>query len=172
MNLLLEGVSTERLLFRKIKASDFDDWLPFHQHPSSSEFWEGIPDDPLEACQDQFDRIFHRYDNDLGGMNALIDIRTGALVGICGLLIQYVDDQQELEIGYSILPQFRRKGYATEAAMTCKSYALKYKLAKSVISIIHIDNKPSQHVALNNGMHLDKTTSYKDNPVHIFRVVL
>ena len=169
-NLLLTGQETERMVFRKFEHSDFDKWLPFHQDPRSSQYWDGLPQDPVKACNQQFERIFERYDNYLGGMNALVDKNTAELIGMAGLLIQTVDDIQELEIGYSILPKYWKKGFATEAALACKAYAFENKLNDSLISIIHVDNVPSQKVAQNNGMHLDKTTIYKDNPVHIFRV--
>jgi RimJ/RimL family protein N-acetyltransferase len=68
------------------------------------------------------------------------------------------------------LPQFWQQGFAIEAAQKCKEFAFEHHFADSLISIIHVDNVPSQKVALKNGMHLQKTTSYKDNPVHIFRV--
>ncbi|MDO6517843.1 GNAT family N-acetyltransferase [Zobellia uliginosa] len=172
MDLLLEKETTERLLFRKVSPSDFETWLPFHQDKRSSEFWDGLPSDPKVACQQQFDRIFERYEKQLGGMNALISRSTEDFIGLCGLLKQTVDDIDELEIGYSILPKYWQQGYATEAARQCKTYATKHQLAPSLISIIHVDNLPSQKVALNNGMHLEKTTTYNTNPVHIFRVFI
>ncbi|MBU2973768.1 GNAT family N-acetyltransferase [Zobellia sp. B3R18] len=172
MDLLLEGKETQRLLFRKVIPSDFDLWLPFHEDKRSNQFWEGLPKDPKIACQQQFDRIFERYENNLGGMNALISKSTGEFIGLCGLLKQTVDSIEELEIGYSILPKYWRQGYASEAALACKKYAKHSQLADSLISIIQVDNIPSQKVALTNGMHLDKTTTYHNNTVHIFRVLL
>ncbi|PCJ94477.1 MAG: GNAT family N-acetyltransferase [Flavobacteriaceae bacterium] len=170
MDYLLEGVTSNRLLFRKLNPIDFDAWLPFHENPLSTQFWEGKQAEPKIACQLWLDKTFYRYKNKLGGMNALIAIQTEALVGQCGLLVQNVDGIVELEIGYSILPHYWKNGYATEAATKCKQFAFENKLATSLISIIHIDNIPSQKVAINNGMHIEKTTVYKDNPVHIFRV--
>lgn len=167
---LLENQTSERLVFRRLKPSDFDDWLPFYHNPKSTQFWEGLPTDPIVACKTQFDRAFERYENNLGGMNAIISKASGKLIGICGLLVQTVDNIPELEIGYSVLPEFWLKGYAFEAAKKCKDYAFENNFSKSLISIIHVDNVPSQKVAQKNGMHLDKTTTYKDNPVHIFRV--
>ena len=170
MSYLLEGQSTERLLFRKVVQADFDSWLPFHEEPLSSQYWEGLPTDPKKACKQQFDRIFARYQENLGGMNALISLEGSKFIGLCGLMVQLVDAKKELEIGYSILPQYWRNGFAFEAAEKCKTYAFQNDFAKSLISIIHINNVPSQKVALKNGMQLDKTTSYHNNPVHIFRV--
>lgn len=167
---LLEHQESERLLFRKLRPSDFGQWLPFYQNPKSTQYWKGLPSSPKEACKAQFDRVFERYENDLGGMNALILKTSGQLVGMCGLLVQTVDGVEELEIGYSILPRFWLQGFAFEAAEKCKHYAFREGFSNSLISIIHVDNVPSQKVASKNGMFLDKTTIYKDNPVHIFRV--
>ena len=168
--LLLEEQFSERLFFRKVVPQDFDVWLPFYENPASTQYWNGLPKNPEKACRQQFDRIFERYEKRLGGMNALIDKNSSKLIGMCGLLIQIVDGEEELEIGYSVLPQQWRKGYAFEAAQKCKLYAFENKLAKSLISIIHVDNTPSKKVALKNGMHLDKITTYKENPVGIFRI--
>jgi len=170
MNLLLEGQETERLKFRKLTLQDFEDWLPFHQNPLSTQYWEGLPQDPETACQEWFDKIFYRYNNKLGGMNALIHKNSKEFIGQCGLLIQEVDGVQEIEIGYSILPKFWKLGYATEAAYKCKEFAFVNRLTDSLISIIHVDNLASQKVAKAIGMHMDKTTLYKKNPVHIFTI--
>ena len=105
---LLKNEETERLFFRKFEQSDFDEWLPFYQDPTSTQFWEGLPQDPIEACEEQFERLFERYEKNLGGMNALILKASGRLVGMAGLLKQTVDNVQELEIGYSILPEYRK----------------------------------------------------------------
>lgn len=169
---MLDQQQTERLRFRKLLVTDFEVWLPFHQDPRSSQYWEGLSQDPIIACEEQFDRFFERYEKGLGGMNALIHKSTNEFIGICGLLVQTVDDVQELEIGYAILPKHWKNGYATEGAVKCKEYAKVNDLTDSLISIIHVDNIPSQKVAQNNGMVLDKTTTYRNNPVHIFRIRL
>lgn len=172
MNYLLEGEKSERLIYRRLLESDFDAWLPFHQDPSSMQYWSGPEEEPEVACRNWFNKVFYRYDNNLGGHNALILKDTGELVGMCGLLIQTVDDMEELEIGYSLLPAFRGKGFASEAAIKCREFATEHQLRESIISIIHEDNVPSKKVALKNGMQLDKTTEFKGIPVEIYRVYL
>lgn len=170
MNYVMDSTTSERLLFRKLTLDDFQAWLPFHQDKRTAAYWSGLPRNPEEACQADFDRTLYRYENNLGGKLALLEKKTGAFVGLCGLLVQQVAGHQELEIAYSLLPNYWKKGYATEAAQQCKLYASEHKLAASLIAIIHIDNLPSQKVALNNHMKIETTTIYHDNPVFIFRV--
>lgn len=42
-------------------------------------------------------------------MNALIHKETGIFIGQCGLLKQMVDGIDELEIGYSLLPEHSKE---------------------------------------------------------------
>jgi RimJ/RimL family protein N-acetyltransferase len=110
--------------------------------------------------------VFYRYENDLGGMNVLIDKKTNRLVGQCGLLIQTIENIVRLEIGYSILPEFWNKGFASESAAKCKDYAFEHNFANSLISMVHVDNISSEKVALKNGMTFEKQL----NSFNIFRI--
>jgi [ribosomal protein S5]-alanine N-acetyltransferase len=167
---LLTGQQTERLSFREISNADFPAWLEFFKHPAAFEHWKAEVESPQRECEKWYEKQFHRYTNDLGGMNALIDKQTGKLIGHCGLLVQTVDETTELEIGYSLLPAFWDKGFASEAAKKCRDFAFENNFADSLISIISVTNAPSQGVAIKNGMRIDKLTNYRGNKVIIYRV--
>jgi ribosomal-protein-alanine N-acetyltransferase len=170
----LEGQESERLIFRKITQDDFAIWLTFCQDFDSLKYIfsqeQLLIVDPNVRCSIWFARVFNRYENGLGGMNALIDKNTNEFVGQCGLLIQTIDDQEELEIGYALMPDHRGKGYATEAAIKCKEFAFQNNFSESIISIIIPENIASIKVAQNNGMLLEKTTISKGDKVNIYRV--
>jgi len=170
MKYLLEGEETERLLFREIRDSDFKEWLTFFQDPITSLHWNEEKESALRECEKWYAKQQWRYEHDQGGMNVLTEKSSGKLIGHCGLLVQMVDDISELEIGYSLLPEFWNKGYAFEAALRCKEVAFKNQFADSLISIISLTNVPSQKVALKNGMTIDKQTEYHGNKVYIFRI--
>jgi RimJ/RimL family protein N-acetyltransferase len=133
-------------------------------------FAKAAPDDPAVKCRTWFDRVFNRYENNLGGLNVLIDKNTNEFIGQCGLLIQTVEGNEEMEIGYSLMPQHRKKGYALEAAKKCRQFAFENNFRDSLISIIHIENVNSAKVALANGMKIEKQIIYMDNPVNVFRI--
>jgi RimJ/RimL family protein N-acetyltransferase len=61
-------------------------------------------------------------------------------------------------------------GYATEAAIACREFAFREKLAPRLISLIHPENVRSQAVARRNGMSLLKESTFKNIPVWIFGV--
>lgn len=170
MKYLLNGQESDRLLFRKVRLSDFNSWLAFYENPATSKHWILENNSAEIECKRWYDKQFYRYENDYGGMNALIEKQSNLLVGHCGLLVQVVDGITELEIGYSLLPEFWKKGFATEAAKKCKDFAFDNNLSDSLISIISLTNIQSESVALKLGMTSEKVTVYKGNNVNIFRV--
>ncbi len=167
MKYLLKGQETARLKFRLLKTEDYDAWLNLFKVNNIAKFLDLDPKlSESELCQLWFDKVFHRYENELGGMNVLIEKKTNRLVGQCGLLIQTIENVERLEIGYAILPEFWSQGFASEAAIKCRNYAFENNFSDSLISMVHIDNLGSEKVALINGMSLEK----KINFFNIFRI--
>ena len=172
MKYLLEGEKSKRLLFRKLEEEDFDWWMEFASNKIATRYFDFTGSlNPEEFCRTWFNKVFDRYKNNTGGHNVLLSKINGERIGMCGLLLQEVDGMEELEIGYSIHPGFWKQGFATEAARECKKFAFKNQFANSLISIVHVDNEASARVAKNNGMTLDKTTTYKGIRVNIFRIL-
>ncbi|WP_081212271.1 GNAT family N-acetyltransferase [Salegentibacter sediminis] len=157
MKYLLTGQETERLKFRLLKPEDFDSWMGLFKAKNIAKYLDlDIHLSESELCKKWFDKVFHRYENDLGGMNVLINKKTNKLVGQCGLLVQTVEEIERLEVGYAILPEFWNQGFASESATKCKNYAFENQFADSLISTIHIDNLSSEKVALKNCMTFEK----------------
>lgn len=171
MNYLLNGEESERLHLRLLEPTDFDIWETLFDSENTALFLGLDPKlSPQELCQIWFDKVFHRYENNLGGMNVLIDKVTNELVGQCGLLIQTVEGEKRLEIGYSILPQHRNKGFASEAAQFCKNRAFENNWSDQLISMVHVDNISSEKVAIKNGMQLEKRIIDDGSPMNIFNI--
>lgn len=174
MKYLLAGEETERLEFRLLQLEDYDEWMPLFDDHDTVRFL-GMQDlnSIKEKCDLWFEKSLSRHENDMGGMNVLIDKQTNKMIGQCGLLVQEVQGESIMEIGYSILPQYCGKGYASEAAKKCRDYAFKNGYSDKLHSIIHTDNLGSKKVAERNGMCLYKTLpEYKGMPVFIYRITL
>ncbi|WP_136668121.1 GNAT family N-acetyltransferase [Flavobacterium sp. H122] len=171
MNYTLEGQETERLKFRLLNTEDFNIWVELFENIEVCRFL-GVDkiETPDERCKFWFEITFERYKNNLGGANVLLDKITNEIVGQSGLIVREVEGKQEIEIAYSILPAYRKKGFAYESTKKCKEFAFENNLSKSLISIIHTENSNSEKVAENNGMKKDKTIDYNGMPVNIYRI--
>lgn len=168
MKYLLTDQETERLRFRLLQDSDFDEWTNLFKEDHVAKFLGLDPKlSPSQLCQAWYDKTNNRYDKQLGGMNVLIDKKNHRFVGQSGLLVQNIDNEERLEVGYSILPEFWKQGYAYEAALKCKNYAFENNFADSLVSVIHFDNIGSEKVALKNGMTFEKIT---DEVFNVFSI--
>lgn len=112
--------------------------------------YEGAFND--EEAQSWLHRQLDRYHNDGFGLWAVILKETGEMIGQCGVLTQEYNGQTILEVGYLFQKAFWHKGYASEAAISCKNYAFDKLDAEEVFSMIRDTNLASQKVAGRNGM--------------------
>jgi ribosomal-protein-alanine N-acetyltransferase len=165
----LQGFETERLFIRPLNIADIAEWQLFFDDPLSDRF---IPVAHIEGREAKarymIEKQMGRYAEGSYGLQALISKEDRALVGICGLLSQVIDNEPELEVGYHLRPTFRGKGYATEAARFFRSYASEQGLSKRIVSIIHKDNTASQAVAIRNGLSIEKASMYGDMPIVVY----
>ncbi|WP_107039160.1 GNAT family N-acetyltransferase [Brumimicrobium mesophilum] len=157
MKYLLTNQETKRLKFRLLDENDFEIWKELFTAENVGKFLDMDPNlTPRQMCEIWFKKSLKRYEDKTGGMNVMIDKQSNQLIGQCGLLIQNIDNEERLEIGYSVLPKFWNNGYAFEAALKCKEFAFKNNLANSLISMVHFENIGSEKVAKKNGMSLEK----------------
>lgn len=171
MSYLLYHLETERLHFRKLESSDFENWLAlFEDEYTSCMLGMGNIKTARERAEKWFEWTFYRYEKNLGGQNVLILKETNELVGQCGLLVREIEKQFEIEIAYSILSQHRMKGYATEAAIKCRDFAFENKLHHRLISLIVPTNLNSKNVALKNGMSYQRSFEFNNLPVDLFQI--
>src|SRR4051812_1668053 len=88
----------------------------------------------------------------------------GEFLGDCGLTWQTVDGQEDLEVGYNIVPGRQRQGFATDGARACRDFA-RARGVKRLIAITDPDNRPSQRVAEKIGMRWERSSEKAGIPV-------
>lgn len=167
--LLPENLETERLRFRKLDLSDVPAWNEFISDEAVKEFLKIDQTDP-DASKKWILNQRRRYNDKLGGLLAIVEKKTNRLLGQAGILVQKINGENELEIGYHLLPNARKKGYATEAAYALIKHVFEKNLRNKIISLIHVDNTASQKVADNNGLKQLARTEYHNFPVFIYGI--
>jgi len=167
----LEGLNTERLLFRRPVLDDSAWWMEYMNSAEAIRFMPftlGSEKDCAYFIQRSLDRIAR----DGSCLNVILERSTHKPLGMVGLLTQEVDGVAELEIGYHLLSSAWGHGYAAEAAIACKFFAQEHALAPSVISLIDPENTKSQAVAMRNGMLFEKRALHREEEVMVYRVGL
>jgi len=89
---------------------------------------------PLQASASHADERF--------GVWVMIERETTSVVGDMGF-IGPPDDHGSVEVGYSVIPIRRRRGYATEAARAVVDWALDQSGVEVVVASCDHDNVPS-----------------------------
>lgn len=154
---------TERLLIREITRDDYAEIL-------ANRVGRG-----LETCEELESYVKHQYSFCEFGMWALEEKKSGRLIGVAGVtqpqeeeesaadgavfLVREVGageadacpDAFSLELGYSIFPPFRRRGYARESCLAVMEYAGEELGATEFLVRIHRSNAPSLALARSLG---------------------
>ena len=171
MKYLLTNQQSPRLKFRNLEPSDYDDWFElFHDDHTAAMLALAEFKTPKARCDKWFEGTFDRYEKDLGGQNVMVLKETGQMVGQAGLLVREIEDQFELEIAYSILPQYRQQGLAYEAAKKCKDFAFENGFHDRLVSLIFPENANSKKVALKNGMKFKREVIFREMKLELFQI--
>lgn len=112
---------TKRLVLRKLEPEDFEDVCKLLQDPVVMYAYEGAFS--RQEVRDWMEKQFRRYREDGFGLWGVMKKDKGELIGQCGLTYQEYAGRRVVEIGYLFRKEFWHQGYATEAAVACKTYA-------------------------------------------------
>jgi RimJ/RimL family protein N-acetyltransferase len=147
-------IKTERIYLREMDENDYENLSEILQDKEVMYAYEHSFSD--DETKEWLEKQLNRYKEYGFGLWALIDKMTQEFIGQCGLSIQNVNNKEYLEIGYLLKKKYWHNGFATEAANACKNYAFDKLNAKTVYSIIRVDNTPSQKVAERTGMKIEE----------------
>ncbi|MEW7009688.1 MULTISPECIES: GNAT family N-acetyltransferase [unclassified Lentilitoribacter] len=159
-------IETERLILRAWREDDLDNFV---------DFWADAEQTKYVGGTRQRTEIWRAMSGANGGwsmrgcgMMAVESKETGELVGNAGL--HFPEGWPEREVGWIILPQHQRKGYASEAAIGALKYAYLDLGWQSAVSLIDKGNIASEGVAKKLGAHMEqKDVSVTDFVSNIWR---
>ena len=148
-------LETKRLLLQQATSGDAKFILELLNDPA---FIQNIGDRGLRTLEDARNYISNRliasYKDYGFGMYLVILKDTGEVAGICGLVKR--DGLDDVDIGYSFLPRYWSKGYATEAALAVKEYAKNTIGLKRLVAITDPLNQGSIRVLEKIGLKFEK----------------
>lgn len=169
MNRSCEGLETERLSFRKYEEGDFPFLLSMVTDPETVSFiGDGKVKDEKEA-REFLQWIYRTYEaSENHGLHVLVRKADGMKIGHAGLVPQFIDGKEEIEVGYWIGRDYWGRGYATEAAAALLKHGKRER--ERLISLIQSGNIASQRVAEKMGMEKEKSVVLDGKDVWIYTV--
>ena len=146
-------IETKRLFLRQMTLEDTDTLALVLSDPESMKFYPH----PFsrEEVENWIQWNLDNYEKYGFGLWAVCLKESGEMIGDCGITMQQVEKEFFPEIGYHLRKEFRKKGYASEAAKACAEFA-ENRGMKKIISYMKSDNLPSRHVAEGTGMKFVK----------------
>jgi RimJ/RimL family protein N-acetyltransferase len=155
---------TARLRFRELTPDDLDDLAAVLGAPDPAR-----PGHATRTREDTERWIAWNQDNyrtyDFGLW--AIETHDGTFVGDCGLTMQDIEGELHLEVGYHVALDLRGRGLATEAAASVRRAAADAG-RPPLVAIIRPDNLPSQRVAANIGLRLERRAEKGGAEVLVF----
>ena len=143
-------LESNRLIFRKITADDFDNLAVMLRNPEVMDAWEHTFTD--EQIQKWIEKQIERYKKEIVGYFAVINKDTGEFIGQMGLMWNDFEELRVLEIGYMLKREYWGMGYANEGADALAKFAFDVIGVNKVYASIRLENQRSIRVAEKIGM--------------------
>jgi ribosomal-protein-alanine N-acetyltransferase len=159
-------IETDRLVLRQFNQDDLDDLAALYGDPVVMRYYPQTYN--LEETRQRLTVIISSYETDDCGLLATILKEDGTFAGRCGILPQHIEDEPLPEIGYMLHSAYWGRGLATEAARALRDYGFREFGYEAMYSLIRPVNKPSQAVALRNGMKLSRDVMHAALEHHLF----
>lgn len=161
-------LETPRLQLRELVPDDLDALAKVLSDPITMQFYPKPYD--RQGITDWIERNRRRYQEHGHSLWGMVLKSSDELIGDCGLAMQNVEGQNEIEIGYHVCRDHWKQGFATEAARACRDYGFAQLKAPRLISLIRPENIASRRVAEKNGMTIWKEVIWADLPHIVYAI--
>ncbi len=162
-------IETDRLLIRPYTIEDMHFLESLVSDPQVVRFIGNGKTRTKEGARLFFNwNLSHMREDQLFGLQVLVDKISSEPIGHAGLIPQDVDGVTEIEVGYWIASAYWGMGFATEAAVAFRDIAFERLNEDRIIALIYPDNIASCRVAEKLGMHIWKEIERHNKEVLVY----
>lgn len=156
-------LSTARLVVREIVHTDAPFILQLLNDPAFIQYIGDKRVRTLDEAREYIETGPRAMYAEFGFGLWAVELPDGSAIGICGLLKRPVLD--DVDLGFAVLPQFRRDGYAFEAASAVVAYARGTLRLDRLVAITNPDNDASARLLEKLGFSFEQMTKvFADAP--------
>ena len=149
-----QNIDTDRLILRKFKITDAESFLYYRTNPKVALYQSS---DWLNYTMDKALEFATRQGNNEPGIpgdwfQIAVELKSnGKLIGDCAIHTLQ-NDPRQVEIGYTISPEYQNMGYAMEAVKALLDYLFKDLNMHRVIAVADVRNSSSVKLMEKLGM--------------------
>ena len=159
---------TERLLVRPYTKSDYDNYFSLHGNAKVMQYIR--PAQTREEADAKFEEtILNVSVHPFMGRWAVVEKNSGIFIGSF-VFIPIPDELEKTQLGYSFLPEYWGKGYATEVTMAGVNYFYTKTPLLEIYGVTETPNLASQKVLLNAGFQPFATKMEGEKELLVFIV--
>jgi RimJ/RimL family protein N-acetyltransferase len=148
-------METENLYLRRFTLDDAEAYWPLTSMPEILRYTGEQPQASLDEVRHILrTRPLKDYATRGYGRMACIEKSSGRLVGFSGL--KFLEDLNEVDIGYRFLPECWGKGYATESARVLMQQGASEHGIERIVGLVHPDNIGSVRVLKKLGLVFER----------------
>lgn len=151
-------LETERLLMRKFTPEDLGTLIEQRSDPEVNKYLGGTILQNPEKLATRLKFYIDCYDKYGFGTCAVIWKETGEIIGSSG--IQPLDSTAEIEVGYSLIKKFWRKGIGCEAAKAWLDFGFNQKNLQRIVAVAYPENTGSWRIMEKLGMRYQKNEEF------------
>lgn len=160
-------IETERLKMRPLTHDDLPWLIEMRTRPEVYKYLGGTKMQNAEAITKRIEFYFDCYEKGLGQC-VMIWKETGERIGCSGL--QPLEDTGEIEVGYSLLPEFWRIGIGHECAMAWLDHGFNNLGLERIVAIAVKENVGSWKIMEKCGMRYQGEREHYGLPVICYAI--
>jgi len=122
----------------------------------------------FEKSLSDLHKIISDFDRNGYGMFAMIERKEKRLIGQCGLRLDEANGR--IELGFTLLPESRGRGYATEACMEVLRFAFTEIGLEKIFATVPEEDRPSSRVLEKIGMVYSSREKLSDRMVVLYKI--
>ena len=137
-------IETERLLMRRLRESDSEEFFKTVGNPEVMRYWRGTdktPKDSLNRIR-SMEEQWVRYGF---GDFAVVEKRTDELIGFCG--VHHIDFMPEVNLGYAFKKEKWHQGFGYESGKAALTFGFEKAELDFITAVIEKPNSASRSLA-------------------------
>jgi len=162
-------IETQRLRLRRFTINDLEVLTRINSDPEVMRYIGNGRPATLEQTKAALHSILNHWEKHGFGLWAAEQKQDGVVTGFCGL--KYLDNTDEIEVGYRLAREFWGVGFATEGAGASLQYGWKTLQLKRIVAVVQPGNSASQRVLEKIGLRFIRRAVYYNSNVLYYEIL-